>query len=141
MMDYRLASVHTSLTMSKEEMTKRVIKAMESGYVDILGHPTDRIVNGREPISLDLDRVFQAAAENGVILEIDGTPERLDLNDENIIKARNYNARFSIDTDSHATSHLSLMKYGVSTAKRGWVTPSMVVNTLSLDRLLKEFKK
>ncbi len=141
MMDYRLASVHTNLNMSRGEMTKRVVKAMESGYVDILAHPTDRIINVRNPIDLDLDSVFQAAADNNVVLEIDGYPDRLDLNDENIIKARKYKVKFSIDTDSHRDSHLMLMRYGVSTAKRGWVTPDLVINAMPLEKLLSQFKK
>ncbi len=141
MMDYRLASVHTNLNMGKADMTKRVITAIESGDVDILAHPTDRIINMRKPIDLDLDRVFQAAADNNVMLEIDGFPDRLDLNDENIIKAKSYKARFSISTDSHRTTHLSFMRYGVSTAKRGWVSPNEVINTLSADKLLKVFGK
>jgi DNA polymerase (family 10) len=127
--------------MSRADMTKRIITAMESGYVDILAHPTDRIINTRNPIDIDLDRVFEAAHDNGVVLEIDGYPERLDLNDENIIRARKCGARFSIDTDSHRTSHLSLMSYGVSTAKRGWVLPSEAINTLRVDRVLKALKK
>jgi len=141
MMDYRLASVHTSLRMGRQEMTKRVIKAMESGYMSIFAHPTDRKINERSPIDMDLDKVFEAAADNNVILEIDGAPDRLDLNDENILKAKRYGARFSIDTDSHSMQNLTLMRYGVSTAKRGWVLPGSVVNTLGVERLLKEFKK
>ena len=141
MMDYRLASVHQNLNMGREEMTRRVITAIESGYVDILAHPTDRVINARNPIDMDLDRVFQAAADNNVILEIDGHPDRLDLNDENIIKARQYKVRFSIATDSHSSSDLSLMRYGVSTAKRGWISPGLVVNTLSADKLLKSIGK
>ena len=141
LMDYRLASVHTNLNMGSEEMTKRVMTAIESGDVDILAHPTDRLINARGPIAMDLDRVFQAAADNGVALEIDGHPDRLDLNDENIIKAMRYKVKFTIDTDSHSTDHLSLMRYGVSTAKRAWVTPDLVLNTLNIDRLLRVFKK
>ena len=141
LMDYRLASVHTNLNMGRDEMTKRVITAIESGDVDILAHPTDRLINTRGPIAMDLDRVFQAAADNGVALEIDGHPDRLDLNDENIIKAMRYKVKFTIDTDSHSTDHLSLMRYGVSTAKRAWVTPGLVLNTLSLDGLLKQLRK
>lgn len=138
-MDYRLASVHQNLNMDKQSMTKRIITALESGNVDILAHPTDRMLNARGPISFDLDRVFQAAQDNAVALEIDGNPGRLDLNDENIIKARDYKVLFSIDTDSHSTSDLMLMRYGVSMAKRGWVGPNLVVNTMDCSRLLKHF--
>lgn len=137
MMDYRLAAVHTSLGMARQEMTARVVKAMESGYVDILAHPTGRLVNSRKPMDLDLERVFQAAEDNGVALEIDGHPDRLDLNDENIMKAIKYKVMFSIDTDAHSKSSLSYMKYGVSTAMRGWLGPDRVINALSMEKLMK----
>ncbi len=141
LMDYRLASVHTSLNLSREEQTKRVIKAFESGYVNIMGHPTDRLINQRKPIDLDLDKVFEAAADNNVVMEVDGSPDRLDLNDENILKAKEYKLKFSIDTDSHSTAGLSSMRYGVSMAKRGWLTPDLVINTLDIDKLLKIFSR
>ncbi len=140
-MDYRLASVHQNLNMDKESMTKRIIKAIESGNVDILAHPTDRMINIRGPISFDLDAVFQAAQDNGVMLEIDGNPGRLDLNDENIIKAKDYKVMFSIDTDSHSPSDLMLMRYGVSTAKRGWLPKERVANAMEIDKLMKHFKR
>jgi DNA polymerase (family 10) len=139
-LDYRLASVHTNLNMSMHDMTNRIIKAMESGYVDILAHPTDRIINARNPIQLDLDKMFDAADKNGVALEIDGYPDRLDLNDENIFKARNYNVQFAIDTDSHRDTHLELMRYGVSMAKRGWLQKKSIINSLGIKDLIKRFK-
>ncbi|MDE1859422.1 MAG: DNA polymerase/3'-5' exonuclease PolX, partial [Candidatus Micrarchaeota archaeon] len=141
LMDYRLASVHTSLNMKRDEMTKRVIKAFDSGYVNIWGHPTDRLINSRPPIDIDLEKVFEAAERNNVIMEIDAYPDRLDLSDENIFKARNYKLNFSIDTDSHRDEHMLFMRYGVAQAKRGWLTPDRVVNTLSVDKLLKLFEK
>ena len=140
-MDYVLASVHTNINMPKDEMTKRVISAIESGYVNILGHPTDRIINQRPPINLDLDKVFQAAKDNNVIMEIDSYPDRLDLNDENILKAKEYGLKFSISTDSHRTQHLLLMRYGIGTAKRGWLKKDDIINTYSLEKLLNIFKK
>ncbi len=139
-MDYVLASVHTSLTMSREEMTRRVVRCIESGMVDILGHLTDRILHQRDPINLDLDRVFQAAKDNNVIMEINSQPERLDLNDENIARAREYGLRFSINTDSHRATHLDLMRFGIGTAKRGWLTKGEVVNSLETDKLFKLFQ-
>ncbi|MEM0201169.1 MAG: DNA polymerase/3'-5' exonuclease PolX [Candidatus Micrarchaeaceae archaeon] len=137
-MDYVLASIHTNLNMSKEEMTKRIITAIESG-VNIFAHPTDRLINQRNPIVLDFDAVFQAAKDNNVILEIDSYPNRLDLNDENIFRAKKYDLTFSISTDSHRTDHLSLMRYGVGMAKRGWLTKNDVVNTLPYEKLCKLF--
>lgn len=140
-MDYVLASIHTNLNMGREEMTKRMITATESGYVDIIGHPTDRLINERQAINLDLDKVFEAAKENNVIMEIDSFPDRLDLNDENIMKAKRYGLKFSIDTDSHSTSHLTLMRYGIGTAKRGWLRKEDVINTLNYEKLANVFKR
>jgi DNA polymerase (family 10) len=140
MMDYRLATVHTNLKMSRDEMTDRIIKALSSGYVDIFGHPTDRLIGRREPINMDLERVFDAAQENGVIMEIDSFPDRLDLGDENIIKAKKHGLSFSIDSDSHSTDHFSVLRYGVGTARRGWLSRNDVVNALPLDKLVKLFK-
>lgn len=141
-MDYTLCSVHTSLNIPRAEMTKRVLTAMESGYMSVWAHPTDRVINERNPIDIDLDKVFQAAEDNNVILEVDGYPSRMDLNDENILRAREYKGiRFAIDTDAHRDKHLDFMRYGVSTAKRGWMEPGRVVNTMPLDRLLKELSK
>ncbi len=141
MMDYRIASIHTSLSMSKEQMTKRIIRAFESGYVNIWAHPTDRLIGEREPISVDLDKVFESAKENNVVMEIDSFPDRLDLNDENIIRARGYGLKFSIDSDSHRTSHMGMLRYGIGTAKRGWVAKDETINTLSCSQLMKLFKK
>lgn len=137
MMDYTLASVHTSLTMPKDEMTKRIIKAFDSGYVSIWAHPTDRIINAREPIGFDFDKVFEAAERNNVAIEIDAFPERLDLSDENIFKTRKYKLRFCIDTDSHSVDHLSFMRYGIGVARRGWLEKRDVINTMNCNGLLR----
>ncbi len=140
-MDYTLGSIHTSLSMGREEMTKRIIKAFETGYVSIWAHPTDRLINGRAPINVDLEKVFESAKDNNVVMEIDALPERLDLSDENIFKARKYGLKFSIDTDSHSISNFELLRYGIGTARRGWLTKSDVINTLGYDQVVKFFKK
>jgi DNA polymerase (family X) len=140
-MDFVLAAVHTSIKLDKEAMTKRVVTALDSGYVDILAHPVDRLINQREQINVDIDDVFEAAKKNNVIMEIDSFPDRLDLNDENSIKARKRGLKFSISTDAHRTSHLQFMRYGIGVAKRAWLTKEDVVNTLKVDDLLKLFKK
>ncbi len=140
-MDYVLASVHTNLNMTKEDMTKRLVKALGSGRIDILGHPTDRIINQREPIPLDLDKVFAAAEKAGAVMEVNSFFSRLDLNDENIIKAKGYGLRFCINTDAHRTSHLQLLRYGIGMAKRGWLTKEDVINTLKPKDLMRLFKK
>ncbi len=140
-MDYVLGSVHTNTKMGKEEMTKRVIDAIESGLLNILAHPTERLINSREPIALDLDAVFEAAKKNGVIMEIDAIPDRLDLNDENAIKAKEHGLKFSIDTDAHRVFHFQYMRYGIGVAKRAWLGKEEVINTMDMAPLLKVFKK
>jgi DNA polymerase (family 10) len=140
-MDYVLVAIHTNFNMGKEEMTKRIVKALESGIVDIFGHPTSRLINRREPLAYDMDRVLQAAKDNNVAMEIDAQPDRLDLNDENSIKAREYGLRLCIDTDAHLPFHLNFMRYGIGVAKRAWLTKNDVLNTKSADALLKEFGK
>ncbi len=140
MMDYTLCSIHNNLEMPKEEMTKRVITAIESGYVNILAHPTARLINEREPIAIDLDKVFEAAEANNVALEINAFPSRLDLNDENIFKARKYKVKFAINTDSHRQFHMDFMKYGIGTARRGWLEKSSIINTFSMKKFLSAIK-
>jgi DNA polymerase (family 10) len=121
--------------MSKEDMTRRMIRAMENPAVNIIGHPTTRRIGGRDPIDLDLDEVFKAAARTGTALEINSHPDRLDLKDDHIAWARKHGARFAIDTDSHSTLHLPHMRFGVATAQRGWVTKAEVINAWPLARL------
>ncbi|MCL5239303.1 MAG: DNA polymerase/3'-5' exonuclease PolX [Candidatus Marsarchaeota archaeon] len=140
-MDYVLASVHSGLKDPKDKMTERIVNALKSGQIDILGHPTGRLINEREGLQADMDKVFEAAKDNGVVMEINAQPSRLDLNDDNIMKAKKYGLRFSIDTDAHRASHLQYMRYGVSMAKRGWLTKNDVVNAGNVDAFLKKLKK
>ena len=127
--------MHSHFTQSKDEMTRRIIRAMENRHVHVIGHPTARLINKRQPVELDLDEVFKAAARTGTALEVNGYPDRLDLKDEHILWARRHGARFSVDTDAHATTHLALMRYGVATAQRGWLTKDDVINAWPLARL------
>lgn len=140
-MDYVLASVHSGLKDPKDKMTRRMVDALNSGQINILGHPSGRLINEREPILADMDRVFEAAKDNGVVMEINAQPSRLDLNDENAIKARKYGLKFSIDTDAHRISHMQYMRYGVGVAKRAWLGKEDVINTMEVGALLKLFKK
>jgi DNA polymerase (family 10) len=133
--DLCVASVHSHFTQSKDEMTRRVVRAMENPHVHVIGHPTGRLINKRQPIELDLDEVFRAAARTGTALEVNGYPDRLDLKDEHILWARRHGVKFAVDTDSHATTHLDLMRYGVATAQRGWLTKDDVINAWPLSRL------
>ncbi len=133
--DLTVASVHSHFTQSRDEMTRRVIRAMENPYVNVIGHPTARLIGKRPPVELDFEAVFEAAARTGTALEVNSFPERLDLKDEHILWARRHGVKFAVNTDSHAPVHLSLMRFGVATAQRGWLTKEDVINTWPLAKL------
>jgi DNA polymerase (family 10) len=139
--DVLVASVHSHFSQSKDEMTRRIVRAMEHPLVNIIGHPTARMIGRRPPIEYDLDEVFRAAARTGTALEINSFPDRLDLNDEHILWAREHGVRFSIDTDSHSPVHLLNLRFGVGQAQRGWVEKAEVINTWPLTRLKKFLAK
>ncbi|MFF3766515.1 DNA polymerase/3'-5' exonuclease PolX [Streptomyces sp. NPDC001922] len=133
--DLCVASVHSHFNQSRDALTKRLIRACEHPYVDIIGHPTTRLIGKRQPLDLDLDAVFAACARTGTALEINSHPDRLDLSDENILLAKRYGVQFAVNTDAHSTLHLDCLRYGVGTAQRGWLTAEDVINTWPLDRL------
>ncbi len=136
-----IGSVHSHFKLPRREMTARILKALDSEFLDILGHPTGRLLRKRPPYEADFPRIFEAASKNGKVLEIDGQPERLDLNDSNILAAREQGAKFCIDTDSKSTSTLANMRYGLGMARRGWLTRDDVVNTYPYNELKKVFKR
>jgi DNA polymerase (family X) len=133
--DVTVASVHSLFNQSKDEMTRRIVRACENPYVNIIGHPTGRKILTRAPIEFDVDEVFAAAARTGTALEINSYPDRLDLRDEHIMWAKRHGVKFSIDTDSHSTVHLDFLRYGVGTAQRGWLTKDDVINAWPLTKL------
>jgi DNA polymerase (family 10) len=133
--EVRVASVHSMFGQSKDEMTRRIVRAMENPYVNVIGHPTTRKINQRQPVEFDFDEVFAAAARTGTALEVNAYPDRLDLNDEHIMWAKRYGVKFAVDTDSHATTHLDHMRYGVAMAQRGWLTKDDVINAWPLGKL------
>ena len=133
--DVCVASIHSHFTMSKDDMTRRLITAMEHPAVNIIGHPTTRKIGAREPIELDFEEVCKAAARTGTALEINSYPDRLDLKDEHVAWARKHGVRFAIDTDSHSTLHLPHLRFGVATAQRGWVEKAEVINAWPLSKL------
>jgi DNA polymerase (family 10) len=139
--DLCVASVHSHFNQSKADMTRRLIRAMENPHVHVIGHPTARLINRREPVEFDLDEVFRAAARTGTALEINAYPDRLDLKDEHIAWAKRHGVRFAVDTDSHATTHLEVMRYGVATAQRGWLTKDDVINAWPLAKLRRFLRK
>ncbi|MCL5112835.1 MAG: DNA polymerase/3'-5' exonuclease PolX [Candidatus Marsarchaeota archaeon] len=140
-MDCAIASVHSNFNMGREEMTRRVIKAIESGYIHILGHPTGREIMEREPYEIDLEKVAEAAERSNVILEINSQPSRLDLNDTNIMLVSKYKVMFAIDSDSHSTNDYDFLKYGIGTARRGWLGKERVVNALPLEKAKRVLSK
>lgn len=130
-----LVSIHTSFRQPKEEMTKRVITALENPNVDIFAHPTGRLLLEREGIDADWEQIFKEATKLGKFIEINAFPNRLDLPDILIREAKRFGVRFSIGTDSHRSSQLTLMEYGVANARRGWVEARDVINTLPYNKL------
>ena len=133
--DVVVASVHSQLRQPKDQMTTRLLRAISNPHVDIIGHPTTRLIGHRPPIDADLDEIFAAAARTGTALEINSFPDRLDLDDELIARARRAGVKFAISTDAHAVPHLGYLKFGVATAQRGWAGPAEVINTYPLAKL------
>jgi DNA polymerase (family 10) len=131
-----IASVHTLLNQPKEQMTERVLRAIQNPYVRILGHPTGRLLLRREAFSIDLPAVLRQAAELGVAVEHNAAPERLDLSDRDLRLAKELGCRIVINTDAHDTRHLDKMKYGVRQLRRAWLTAGDVLNTLGPDAFL-----
>jgi DNA polymerase (family 10) len=133
--DLTVASVHSHFTQSRDDMTRRFIRAMENPRVHVIGHMTTRKIGRRDPVDVDLDAVFSAAARTGTALEVNAYPDRLDLRDEHVLWARRHGVKFAVDTDSHAVGHLDAMRYGVATAQRGWLTRNDVINAWPLPKL------
>jgi DNA polymerase (family 10) len=135
-LDIVIASLHTSLRQPREQVTQRLLNAINNPHVDVIGHPTGRLLPDREGADLDMDAVFAAAAEMGTALEINAHPSRLDLDDVYSRRAIEVGIPLSINTDAHAPDQLDLVHFGVATARRGWVTPGNVINTWETERLL-----
>ena len=140
-MDVVIASVHMDTNMDTNDMTDRVINAIKTNMVNILGHPTGRLINKRQPFQIDLDEVAKYCYKYKTAMEINASPERLDLNDENILKTSKYGVYYCINTDSHNIYGYDNMELGVGTARRGWLTRNDVINTMDLKNLMKFLKK
>ena len=138
--DIVFASLHVSLRQPREQITQRLLNAIQNPNVDVIGHPTGRLIPDREGADLDMEAVFSAAAESGVALEISAHPERLDLNDIHAHRAIELGILLSINTDAHSPGELDLMHFGVSTARRGWAEPQHVINTWRTEKLLSWLK-
>jgi DNA polymerase (family 10) len=136
-MDLVIGSVHSHFNMTREEMTKRFLKAMDNKYLAIIGHISGRVINHRDPYELDYPEIFKKALKTGVVIEINANPERLDLIDVRVKEAVRMGVRLCINTDSHAIDNLNYMRYGVGTARRGWATKADIINTMTLKQLMK----
>jgi len=134
-LDLVIVSVHSGMRMPKRRMTERILRALEHPRVDILAHPTGRLINEREPYDIDLEAVLRAAAERGVAVELNARPHRLDLRDVHVRLARDLGCRIVIDTDAHGVNGLRYMKYGIDQARRGWIEPRDVINASSPGEL------
>jgi len=135
-MEIVISSVHTLFNQPAEEMTARILRAIENPHTRILGHPTGRLLLRREPFSFDLEAVLQKCAELGVAVEHNATPERLDLRDRDLRLAHELGCKIVIDTDAHQTTSLGNIRFGILQMRRAWLTPSNVLNTLPLKKLL-----
>ncbi len=134
-LDIVVASVHSRFKMERAEMTRRVVAAVSSGQIDVLGHPTGRLIGQRSPYDIDLQAVLDAAAEHGVCMEVNCFPDRLDLRDVDCRAAGAKGVRVSLGSDSHRTGHMGFIRLGVITARRGWLGPGDVLNTMDASRL------
>jgi len=138
-LDYVIAGIHSNFKMPKEKMTERIIRAIKNPNVDIISHPTGRILKRRDEYLIDFDKILRAAKEFGVILEINSYPERLDLNDQNIRRAKEAGVKMVINTDSHHKDQLRFIEFGIAQARRGWAEKEDIINTQPLNKLLEFF--
>ncbi|MHB9094636.1 MAG: DNA polymerase/3'-5' exonuclease PolX [Eubacteriales bacterium] len=139
--DIVVASLHSGFRQDGAKLTGRVIAAMKNRHVDIIAHPTGRLIGRRDPYAIDLEAVFEAAAKYGVAMEINSSPDRLDLNDRYARRASQLGIKISINTDAHDTFRMDEMKYGVAMARRGWLEEGDVVNTMDSENLLRFLKR
>lgn len=139
--DLVIGAIHSGFKQSKEQITKRLIKACKNKYVNIIAHPTGRLWGVRDAYEVDFNELFKVAKDTNTYMEINSFPSRLDLTDQNVRHAINMGVKVCINTDSHAAEQLELMKFGISVARRGWSGKDDVINTLSLNDFLKEIKK
>ena len=139
-LDIVIGSVHSHMNLEAPEMTDRLLRALECPHLRIMGHPTGRMLLHRDPFPFDFDKIVAEAVRRGVWLEINSSPERLDLNAVMARSAKAKGARFTISTDAHHPNHLRSMRYGVTMARRGWLGPSDIMNTLPVDAFAEALK-
>ena len=140
-LDFVIAAVHSGFKQSKDVITGRVIKAMDNKYVNMIAHPTGRLIGKREAYEIDMEKVFKKAKETNTAIEINAYPERLDLDDSSSRRAKELGIMLGIATDAHTINHFHNMIFGVSVARRAWLEKKNVLNTLDLERFLKRVRK
>lgn len=140
-LDFVIVSAHIHQKLPEEEQTARILAALENPYVSILAHPTGRLLNQRPEMKFDMEKVMNACVQNGVALEINSNPVRLDLTDKYVRMGKEKGAKFVINTDSHSVSNQEFMKFGVGMARRGWLEKDDVLNTMSASDLTAHFRK
>jgi DNA polymerase (family 10) len=131
-LDFVTASVHSAFKQDEEKMTRRILKAVANPNVDCIGHLTGRLLGRREGYAVDVDAVLKAAARNGTAIELNANPLRLDATDQTCRRAKELGVKVVINTDAHSTEDLQLMRYGVATARRGWLEKSDVLNARAM---------
>jgi len=139
-LNYVIAGVHSQLKMPKEKMTERIIRAMRNPNVDIISHPTGRLLQKRDEYEIDFDKILKVAKETKTILEINSYPDRLDLKDTNIRKAKEAGVKMAINTDAHSIDQLHVIEFGIAQARRGWAEKKDIINCWPLEKLLNFFK-
>jgi DNA polymerase (family 10) len=140
-LDFAVGAVHYRLDLPEKKQTERILRALDNPYVNVLAHPTGRLINRRPPYAVDLPRLMAAAAERGVAMEVNAQPSRLDLNDEGCRLAREAGVKVVISTDAHDAADLRLLRFGVDQARRAWLTRADVLNTLPLRALRKALER
>lgn len=140
-LDYVIAGIHSHFSINEDKMTERLIKALRHPQVNIISHPTGRILKQRDEYECDFEKILKVAQQTGTVLEVNSSPQRLDLNDVNIKRAIEAGVKLIINTDAHQKNQLRYMKYGVYQARRGWVQKEDVINSKSLNKLLDFFEK
>jgi len=138
-LDFVIAGVHSSMKMDRDKMTQRIITAMRNPNVDIISHPTGRILKQRDEYQIDFDKILKAVKETNTILEINSSPDRLDLKDINIRKAKKIGVKMVINTDAHRKNQLALIEFGIAQTRRGWAEKKDIINTQPLNKLLTYF--
>ena len=140
-LDFVVASIHSQFNLSSQEQTERMLRAISNPYVDIIGHPTGRILLGREGYTLDLEAVIDAAAAHGVCIEINANPSRLDLDWRLLHRARDKGIKVPVNPDAHVLAGMDDMRYGIGVARKGWLRREDVLNTMTSEEIRAFFKK